>query len=104
MQRHNGWPVCNMGFPLTVKTKNCHWQYPLFVPVSKLLHRLGHFDASASLYFNIDANDAGDVTAGATATRWLRVWPPVTSKIVRNNVLRLEPPSNSGARHCYPQH
>jgi hypothetical protein len=61
MEWHDGGPIRYMSLALTVQTENRHWQMPVLVPVSELLHSFGDFDASPSLDFDIDPYYPSDV-------------------------------------------
>lgn len=100
MQWHDSWPVCNVGFPLAVKSENCHWQHSFLIAVSELLHRFGDFDASPSFYFDVYPYDPGDIGSGTPTARWLRVGPPVTPEIFSYDSLTLIPPLNAGVAQC----
>jgi len=63
MEWHDGGPIRDVSFALAVQAKYCHWQMPLLVPVSELLHSLGDFYASACFYFDIDPYYPSDVGA-----------------------------------------
>ena len=53
MEWHDGGPIRDVSLALTIEAKDCHWQDPVLVTVSELLHGLGYFDASACFYFDI---------------------------------------------------
>jgi len=61
MEWHDGGPIRDMRFALTVQAEYCHWQDPLFVTLSELLHGFGYFDASPRFHFDIDPYDPSDV-------------------------------------------
>jgi hypothetical protein len=61
MEWHDGGPIRDMSFALAVQAEYCHWQMPLLVPVSELLHSLGDFNPPPSFNFDINPYYPSDV-------------------------------------------
>jgi hypothetical protein len=61
MEWHDGGPIRDVSFALTVQAEYRHWQYPIFVSVAELLHGFGDFNTSPRFHFDIDPYYPSDV-------------------------------------------